>query len=66
MKPRIMASSPEISMTPIRMMSSRVMGINPDAPHLQDAAGRIGEWNRTNLRTSRLVRKPGRRIAPTY
>jgi hypothetical protein len=53
-----MASSPEISMTPIRMISSRVMGMSPDAPQLQDAAGRIGESNRSTLRTSRLVRKP--------
>jgi hypothetical protein len=58
MKPRIMASSPEISMTPIRMISSRVMGMSPDAPQLQDAAGRIGESNRSNLHASRLVRKP--------
>src|SRR5260221_14573903 len=49
MKPRIMASNAEISMTPIRMMSRSVMGmidlrsLYTCTTHLHNAGGRIGD-----------------------
>ena len=51
MNPRIMASSPEISMTPIRMMSRRVIGMTEFACSASSrAGGRIGDCNHTQRR----------------
>ena len=55
-------------MTPIRIMSSRVIGMVEFgfSDTFQDGAGRIGKSIYTNLRAPRFAGKPCRGIAPTY
>src|SRR5258708_5557521 len=64
MKPRIMASTAEINMTPIRIMSRSVMGMAKSGPSQSRGHSETDESERRKITAKKCCAKPAKHAAP--